>query len=399
MALENCWIPYGAYWSTPFCRWQGSLGGLHSMRLAADSTTRFLAERGIAPETFDGLVLGITVPQRHGFYGAPWLAGLIGAGGITGPTVAQACATSARMLATAAMELEHGQRECFLAVACDRTSNGPHVYYPDPGGIGGLGVAENPVLDNFNKDPLAGQAMIQTAENVAREAGIGRQEQDEVALLRYQQYVESLADDRAFQRRYMLGVELKRRKKVVGAVEEDEGIHPTTAGGLAGLRPMLEGGSVTFGSQTHPADGNAGMVVCTRERARSLARDPAIGVQLLSFGEARVEKGFMPKAVVPGAFAALASAGVRLEDCAAIKTHNPFAVNDVYFSRETGVPAEKVNRFGSPLVYGHPQAPTGLRAVIELIEELAQAGGGLGLFSGCAAGDTAMGLVLKVDLA
>jgi acetyl-CoA acetyltransferase len=79
-----------------------------------------------------------------------------------------------------------------------------------------------------------------------------------------------------------------------------------------------------------------------------------------------------------------------------VKTHNPFAVNDVFFARETGFPIERTNRFGSPLVYGHPQAPTGARLVAELIEELVIEGGGIGLFTGCAAGDTAMALVVRV---
>jgi acetyl-CoA acetyltransferase family protein len=396
MALEKAFIPYGAYWSSPFCRWQGSLAHLNSVKLAADVARRFLGDRGIPAESLDGLILGITVPQRHSFYGAPWVAGMIGAPGISGQTIGQACATSARMLASAALEVEAGQRECILAVACDRTSNGPHIYYPNHKGTGGMGEAEDWVWDNFNKDPYAGAAMIATAENVAREAGITREEQDEIALLRAEQYVAALADDRAFQKSYMIPVELTRGKKVVGAVEADEGVHPTTADGLAKLRPMLEGGTVTFGSQTHPADGNAGLVVCSKERAGRLGRDSAVSVQLLSFGQARVKKGFMPMAVVPAAKQALDRAGVKVEDCAAIKTHNPFAVNDVYFCRETGVSPEKMNRFGSPLVWGHPQAPTGLRAIIEMIEELARAGGGVGLFSGCAAGDTAMAVVLKV---
>ena len=80
-----------------------------------------------------------------------------------------------------------------------------------------------------------------------------------------------------------------------------------------------------------------------------------------------------------------------------IKSHNPFAVNDIYFSRETGIDVSRMNNFGSPLIYGHPQGPTGLRATIELIEELVMLGGGHGLFTGCAAGDTAMALVLTVD--
>jgi len=397
MALDKTFIPYGGYWSTPFCRWQGSLGSQHSLKLAARVASRFLAERDIAPDSFDGVILGLTVHQRQSFYGAPWLAGMIGAPDATGATISQACATSARVVASAALEVESGQREAILTVACDRTSNGPHVYYPDPTGTGGMGEAESPVWDNFSRDPYACNSMLETAERVARKAGITREEQDEMALLRHEQYEHGLADDRAFQRRYMIPVELTRGKKVTGTVEADEGIHPTTAKGLAGLRPVLEGGTVTFGSQTHPADGNAGLVVCSRQQAQRLARDPAVTVQLLGYGEVRVEKGFMPTAPVPAARAALAHAGVELAAMGAIKTHNPFAVNDVYFCRETGVEPAQMNRFGSPLIYGHPQAPTGLRALIELIEELALAGGGLGLFSGCAAGDSAMALVVKVD--
>ncbi len=395
MALENAYIPYGGYWSSPFCRWQGSLAGFHSIELAAQVGRGFLERSEIPAEMFDGVVLGTTVTQRHGFYGAPWLAGMIGAEGVTGPTVSQACATSARALALAAVEIEVGQRDCVLTVGCDRTSNGPHIYYPDPDGVGGQGSHEDPVLGNMNMDPHAGFAMVQTAENLVREQGITREEQDSLSLLRYEQYQAALADDRRFQRRYMMAVELMKRGRVVGEVDADEGIHETTAEGLAGLRPVVEGGIVTFGAQTHPADGNAGIIVCSRERATELARDP-IPVRLLSYGEARVEAGMMPKAIVPAAGEALARAGINVSQCAAIKTHNPFAVADVFFCRELGIAAEKVNNNGSPLVWGHPQAPMGMRAIIELIEELAVKGGGLGLFSGCAGGDSAMAVVVKV---
>jgi acetyl-CoA C-acetyltransferase len=80
----------------------------------------------------------------------------------------------------------------------------------------------------------------------------------------------------------------------------------------------------------------------------------------------------------------------------AVKSHNPFAVNDIAFSRATGFPLENMNNFGCSLIWGHPQGPTGTRAIIELIEELALAGGGIGLFQGCAAGDTAMACVIEV---
>jgi len=399
MYFQKAFIPYGGYWSTPFSRWQGSFAHLNAITFAAEVATRALHEREIEPNAFDGLYLGLTVPQKHSFYGGPWLAGLLGADGITGPILSQACATGARVVCSAAAEVEVSEDRAILTITADRCSNGPHLYYPDPLGPGGKGDAEDWVWDNFGFDPFARNAMIETAENVAREAGITREEQDELTLLRYGQYGDALAEDSAFLRRFVimpLEVKDARGRKVLATVEGDEGVFPTTAEGLAKLRPVVQGGTVTFGTQTHPADGNCGMIVTTRERAQELSRDPKIEIRLLSYGEARVKKGYMGMATVPAARRALARAGVSIEDVRVIKTHNPFAVNDIYFCREMGLKPEAVNNYGSSLIWGHPQGPTGQRLIVEAIEELVLAGGGCGLFVGCAAGDTAAGVVIQV---
>jgi acetyl-CoA acetyltransferase len=402
MAQFNAvYIPYGGYWSTPFVRWQGNFAHLHPIRFAAEVAKRALRERDIAPETFDALFLGMTVIAEHSFYGAPWLAGLIGAAAISGPTINQACATSARVLASAAFEVESDSERCILAITCDKTSNGPHIYYPDPLAPGGRGESEEWVWDNFNCDPYAQNAMIETAENVAVESGISWEEQNAVTALRYQQYQEALKENAAFHRRFMLTpLEVKdlAGRKVLATVTDDEGVYPTTAEGLARLYPVKQGGTVSFGTQTHPADGNCGMVVTSRERARELSRNRAIEIQVLGFGQARAKRGFMAQATVPAARSALKAAAGSLSDIKAIKTHNPFAVNDIYLARELGIPLESFNNYGCSLIFGHPQGPTGMRQVIELIEELVLLGGGYGLFTGCAAGDTGGAIVLRVDV-
>lgn len=399
--FESVYIPYGGYWSTPFVRWQGNFSHLHPIRFAADIAQRALGKRGMASETFDALFLGMTVIAEHSFYGAPWLAGLIGAAEISGPTINQACATSARVLASAACEVETDAGRCILASTCDKTSNGPHIYYPNPLAPGGKGESEEWVWDNFNCDPYAQNTMIETAENVAAESGISWEEQNAVTLLRYQQYQDALKDNAVFHRSYMLtplDVKDLSGRKVLAVVTDDEGVYPTTAEGLARLHPVKQGGTVSFGTQTHPADGNCGMVITSRERARELRRDRAIEIQVLGFGQARAKKGFMAQATVPAARNALNAAGINLSEIKAIKTHNPFAVNDIYFAREMGIPLESFNNYGSSLIFGHPQGPTGMRLVIELIEELALLGGGYGLFTGCAAGDTGAAIVLRLDV-
>ena len=400
MQFDHVFIPYGVYWSTPFTRWQGNFAHLHPILFAANVVKRALRERDITPEAFDALFLGMTVPSEHCFYGAPWLAGLIGAANISGPTINQACATSARVVGSAAFEVETDKDRCILAITCDRTSNGPHLYYPNPLGPGSKGESEDWVWDNFNFDPFATNAMIETAENVAGEANISWEEQNAVTLMRYQQYQEALKEDAAFHRRYMvipIDVKDPSGRRVMATVVDDEGIYATTAEGLARLRPVKEGGAVSYGTQTHPADGNCGLAITSRTRAQELSRDKAIEVQIVAFGQARARKGFMAQATVPAARQALSSAGISLADVKSIKTHNPFAVNDIYFAREMSIALEAFNNYGSSLIFGHPQGPTGMRLIIELIEELFLLGGGYGLFTGCAAGDTGAAIVVRVD--
>ena len=400
MAIARAEIPYGAYWSTPFARWQGSFARLNSVEFAAWVARRELARRELPGEAFDYGVLGTTVPQKHAFYGLPWFAGMAGLGELTGPTINQACATGARALLAGAQEIDAGLASVALVATCDRTSNGPHLYYPDPGAPGGTGSHEDWVLDNFGCDPLGPHAMLDTAENVAAKHGIDTAEQHAVVLRRTEQYRMALADDAAFLKRYMslpFEVPDTRLRKVVATLEGDEGATLSTAEGLAKLRPVRDGGTVTFGGQTHPADGSAALVVAAPERARELSREPGIRIHLAGFGMARTALAHMPEATVPAARAALEQAGLAIGDLAAIKSHNPFAVNDILFARATGADLEQMNNYGCSLIWGHPQGPTGLRAIIELIEELVLRGGGHGLFQGCAAGDSAMAVVLSVD--
>ncbi len=397
--MTDAYIPYGAYWTTPFARWQGSLAHLHSLRFAAHIAKSELERRDIALDEIDYGVLGITVPQKRSFWGLPWVTAMMGADHIPGPTVSQACATGARSLQTASQEIACGTASVALVIAADRTSNNPHVYYPAPDGPGGTGEHENTVWDNFNDDPYARCGMIDTAENVARKWQIPTDEQHEVVLRRYEQYGEATADGEAFHARYMslpFEVPDARYRKTTATLSGDEGIHQTTRDGLDKLKPIKPDGTVTSGGQTHPADGNAAMVVTSRDRARALSGDSLVEIRIKGFGMARVEKAFMPYAPVPAAQRALDDADVTLDKIDAVKTHNPFAVNDIVFSRETGRDVMAMNNFGCSLVWGHPHAATGLRSVIELIEELAQRGGGTGLFTGCAAGDTAMAVVVEV---
>ncbi|MCL6446849.1 MAG: thiolase family protein [Armatimonadetes bacterium] len=395
---SKAFIPYRGYFSSPFARWQGSLQNENAIELGAITARRWLAAKDLDAKIFEYLYLGKTIGQLHTFYAAPWAAALMGATEIPGCHIPQACSTSTTCISLAAAGIETGLYKTVFCLMTDRCSNGPHTIWPNPMGPGGEVISEDWMMDNFNKDPWGGVAMIQTAENVVKKVGgITKEDCDEVTYRRYEQYQDALANDREFQKRYMFPVEYKKGKKETALLEADEGVVPTTREGLARLKPVIEGGVHSFGAQTHPADGNCGIILTTREKARELSADSSIEIQVVSYGFARALKAHMAMAVVPAARMALEKAGIDIGDVRAIKTHNPFAANDLYLAREMNIDVMKFNNYGSSLIYGHPQGPTAGRGIIEMIEELVILGGGYGLFTGCAAGDTGAALVVKVS--
>jgi len=393
MRYENTVIPLDECWCSPFVRWQGPTANLNSLELAEQVASRALQRRG-RQWPIEELILGWTIPQPEAFYGAPTLAARLGFPHVSGPMVSQACATSVAAIHIAAMAQDRQRHLARLVITTDRTSNGPQLLYPRTDAPGGAPASEHWVLHSFERNPITGEGMLATAEHVAAEAGFEKRQLDELTARRYAQYEDALADDRAFQRAWMIPVTVGRGRRSA-EIDADVGIRPTTLADLAGLEPVIPTGTVSYGSQTHPADGTAGLVVTSPEVARDHAADGP-NIRVIASGFSRVAAGTMPKAPVPAARAALNDAGLRIADMDVIKTHNPFIVNDLWFARETGADAEAMNPCGCSLVYGHPQGPTGARGVIELAHVLAARGGGRGLFAGCAAGDTGAALVIEV---
>jgi acetyl-CoA acetyltransferase len=394
--FKNVYVPYKGYWSSPFCRWQESLQNQHAVELAAATAKRFFELRGFTPDIFDGIVFGSTVPQKMEFYSAPWFATMMGNPYISGPHVAQACATATVCLNYAASSIELGSNNNMLVATCDRCSNCPNIIWPNPAGLGGKPEFASWMVDGFNFEPTGGTGPLGTAINVTKEHGITREESDALVLDRYNKYLMSTANNREFQKRYMLPVEIALSKKKTILVEADEGITPCTAEGLAALKTIPDS-ILTVAAQTHAADGNAGMIVTTKEKAIELSADKAVTIQILSYGFGRVKKAHMPDAPVPASKQALEKAGIKVSDLKAVKTHNPFSVNDIIMRKEMGIDDKIFNNYGCSLIWGHPQGPTNMRLAIELIEELVLKGGGYGLVAGCMAGDSGAALVIKVN--
>ena len=214
--------------------------------------------------------------------------------------------------------------------------------------------------------------MLATAERVAAEGEFEKAELDELAVRRYEQYLDALADDRAFQREWMVPIVAGSRRKPV-EIDEDWGVRPIVREELAALGPVQEGGVVSYGTQTHPADGCAGMVV-TSDAAVARARDRRPRRRVLATGFARVEPGRCRRRRCPPPGRRSPTPGSSIGQVDVIKTHNPFAVNDVWFARELGVDAdehEPVRLAASSTAIR--RRPTGARGIVELMHALVRA--------------------------
>jgi acetyl-CoA acyltransferase len=182
--------------------------------------------------------------------------------------------------------------------------------------------------------------MIKTAENVAE--GQRRREPRKSpmpGLARYEQYLMSHRERPRLPKgihdsRWIL--RSPRRRPLCGRGRGHHAHAPPKA--WPSSNPSSPAAALSFGAQTHPADGNAGIIVTTQEKAKELSVDKDITIQLLSYGYARARKkpAWPPRS--PSAKMALDNAGITVGDLKAVKTHNPFTVNDIMMCRMMNIP-------------------------------------------------------------
>lgn len=385
-------IPYGTWGSSWFPAWQTSaLAEVNPGQFAGETMARILGMRGVRQQELDYLVLGSTVPWHWKFWTAPMVASIMGHR-IPGFHVEQACATGLQAVLMGAATVEARSHDTVGILTFDRTSDSPVGVFPERRAYERTQAIAD-VWDNFGFDPATGKAMIAAAGQTARKWKVNRSETDEIAFLRHQQYFE--AKERGFLDRFMVDVDLLSvQGKPLGSVTDDLGVRKVSMGMLRGQRELDS--CVTSGTQTHASDGMACLLVTTEDRAKELSPRPEIGIRLVGKAEARAQPSLMPEAPGIAANALMERIGLSYDDVAVFKNHNPFAVNDAVFQRQTGVSWEKLNRTGCSLVWGHPQGPTLTRSLIEGLEEAVELGGGHVLLFGCAAGDVGIAALFEV---
>ncbi|HVS04261.1 MAG TPA: thiolase family protein [Thermoanaerobaculia bacterium] len=389
--LPRARIPYGTWGSSYFPAWQQSaLAEVNIGQFAGEAAARILSLRGVPLSELEYLVLGSTVPWHWKFWTAPLVASCMGHR-IPGYHVEQACATGLQAVLLGAAEVASG-KDVVGVLTFDRTSDSPVGVFPERRAHQRT-FALADVWDNFGFDPATGQAMLATAGNAARKHRIERREVDDIALLRHQQYFDTLGS--GFLERIVVPFEvLDNQGRLLGRVDSDAGVRRLSAEEVAAMRELDAG--VTGATQTHASDGMATLLVTTREKARELSPRPEVDVRFLGKTEVRAHPALMPEAPGLAVEKLLARSGLSLDDVAVVKNHNPFAVNDAVFARQLGYDWRRMNRTGCSLVWGHPQGPTLTRVLIEALEEAVDLGGGRVLIFGCAAGDVGIAALFEV---
>jgi len=385
-------IPYGTWGSSFFPAWQTSaLAEVNIGQFAGEAMNRILGIRKVPASELQYLIIGSTVPWHWKFWNAPLVASCLGRR-IAGFHVEQACATGLQAVLLAGAEVQTGSIDVVGVLACDRTSDSPVGVFPERRAYQRT-MAISHVWDNFGFDPATAKAMMITAGNAARKHRLDRNEVDDIAFCRYQQYFAAKAS--GFLDRLLVPLDvLNVQGRLLGRIDADLGVRKLT---LDSVRQMRElDACVTTGTQTHASDGMSTLLVTSPEKARELSPRPEIVIQFVAKAEVRTHPSLMPEAPTLAVQRLLDRTGFALADVAVVKSHNPFAINDAIFSKVMKYDWRKMNRTGCSLVWGHPQGPTLTRLLIEGLEEAVDLGGGLVLLFGCAAGDVGIAALFRV---
>lgn len=391
--FPNARIPYGTWGSSYFPAWQTSaLSEVNIGQFAGEAMASILGKRKVQSKNLEYLIIGSTIPFHWKFWNAPLIASCLGQR-IPGYHMEQACATGLSSVVIAGSEVNSGSYDTVGVLTFDRTSDSPVGVFPERRSYRRTEALVD-VWDNFGFDPSTGGAMIATAGIAARKYKIDRSEVDELTYLRYKQYFE--AKHSGFLNRVLFPFTiLNVQGRLAGKIDDDFGVRQITLQALKDMRELDT--CVTAGGQTHASDGMATLLVTSPGKARELSPKPEIDIQFIAKVDIRTLPGLMPEAPALAVKKLLQRTGLTMDDMIVVKNHNPFAVNDAIFAKAMNYDWRNMNKTGCSLVWGHPQAPTLTRSLIEALEEAVDLGGGYVLIFGCAAGDVGTAAIFNVS--
>ena len=389
---------------TPIGRYGGALKPLTAAELGEIALRGLLGRTGLDPAAVDDVILGHCYPSSE----APAIGRVVALNAglpvtVPGMQVDRRCGSGLQSVLQAAMQVSSGAHQLVIAGGAESMSNVPFYSAEMRWGVRGSGVmlhdalARGRVTAGGRDYPVPG-GMLETAENLRREYGIPRDEQDHLALVSHQRAVAAQRSGVFAEEIVPVTVKTRRGEEVV---EVDE--HPradASLESLAKLRPVLgqqdPEATVTAGNASGQNDAAAVCAVTSAERAAELGLRPL--VRLVAWAVSGVPPKTMGIGPVPASRAALERAGLKLSDMDLIELNEAFAAQVLAVTREWGFGAadyERLNVHGSGISLGHPVGATGTRILTTLAREMHRRQARYGLETMCIGGGQGLAAVFE----
>jgi acetyl-CoA C-acetyltransferase len=389
---------------TPIGRYGGMFKDLTAVDLGVAALTGLLERTRVDPAVVDDVILGHCYPSSE----APAIGRVVALDSglpvtLPGMQVDRRCGSGLQAVLQACLQVGSGANEVVVAGGAESMSN--VVFYstdmrwgpPRNGVMLHDALARGRTTAGGRNHPVPG-GMLETAENLRREYGISRAEQDELAVASHQRAVAARTDGIFAEEIIPVTVRTRRGEDVV---DTDE--HPradTSMETLGRLKPILGNqdpeATVTAGNSSGQNDAASMCVVTTPEKAAELAMTPL--VRLVSWGLAGVGPSVMGIGPVPATEVALSRAGLRLADMDLLELNEAFAAQALAVLREwkfTAADMERTNVHGSGISLGHPVGATGGRMLATLARELTRRQGRYGLMTMCIGGGQGLAAIFE----
>ena len=378
----------------------GSLRGVPVEVLAATVIRALLARTGVDPARIDDVVLAQSYANSETPCVGRWAA--LEAGlpiEVPGMQLDRRCGGGLQAIATAAMMVQTGAADVVVAGGVESMSN---IEYYTTNMRWGARAGTVRMFDRLDRgrersQPVARfgviSGMIETAENLAREYGISRDEADAYAMRSHHRAAAAWSSGRFADE--VVPIDVPQRKGAPVAFAHDEGIRPDSSLETLGkLRPLLKDGTVTAGNSSQQNDAAAACLVVAEDRLRDLALEPS--AYLVGWSAAGCEPATMGIGPVPAVQRLMQRTGLSLNDMDLVELNEAFACQVLSVLKGWGWnDPDRLNVNGSGISLGHPIGATGARMVTTLLHELARRGGRRGLATMCIGGGQGLAAVFE----
>ena len=378
---------------TPIGRFGGGLRSVSAVELGVAAAKASLIRAALAPDAVDQTILGHARQAGCGPNSARQVSVRAGIP-VEKPAygINQACLSGMQAILSAARAIRLGEAEVVLAGGMESMSRVPFALDTRWGSrMGNIEAVDLMSRDGF-LDPLSGKIMGETAETLARQYGITREEQDAFAA-ETQRRCEAARKAGRFHDE-IVAVEVKDGKKAA-TIDADE--HPrdgVTAASLAGLAPVFEsGGTVTAGNSSGITDGAAAMLVMAADAAKRLHVVPV--ARIVGWRVDGVPPEIMGIGPVPAVRKLLAATGITLDTIDLVELNEAFAAQALAVDRELNFDRERLNVNGGAIALGHPIGCSGARIVVTLLHEMQRRRARYGLATLCVSGGMGGALLLE----